>query len=51
MELSSQPRIGLLVIRVSSDKQGLDGDSPEAQREQGETYAKTHGIIITKPSC
>ncbi len=48
MDLSSQPRIGLLVIRVSSDKQGLDGDSPEAQREQGETYAKTHGIIITE---
>jgi DNA invertase Pin-like site-specific DNA recombinase len=48
MDLSSQPRIGLLVIRVSSDKQGLDGDSPEAQREQGEVYAKTHGIIITE---
>ena len=48
MDLSSQPRIGLLVIRVSSDKQGLDGDSPEAQREQGEAYAKTHGIIITE---
>ena len=40
------PRKGLLAIRVSSDKQGLDGDSPEAQREQGEAYAKTHNIVI-----
>ena len=31
MSPTSQPRIGLLAIRVSSDKQGLDGDSPEAQ--------------------
>ncbi len=45
---TSQPRIGLLAIRVSSDKQGLDGDSPEAQREQGEAYAKSHNIIITE---
>ena len=45
---NSQPRIGLLAIRVSSDKQGLDGDSPEAQREQGEAYAKAHNIIITE---
>lgn len=45
---SSQPRIGLLAIRVSSDRQGLDGDSPEAQREQGEAYAKAHNIIITE---
>ncbi len=44
----SQPRIGLLAIRVSSDKQGLDGDSPEAQREQGEAYAKAHNIVITE---
>ena len=48
MQPDSQPRIGLLVIRVSSDKQGLDGDSPEAQREQGEAYAQAHGIIITE---
>lgn len=48
MRPDNQPRIGLLVIRVSSDKQGLDGDSPEAQREQGEAYAQTHGIIITE---
>lgn len=37
-----------MAIRVSSDKQGLDGDSPEAQREQGEAYAKAHNIIITE---
>ena len=43
---SYEPRIGLLAIRVSSDKQGLDGDSPEAQREQGESYAKAHNIVI-----
>ena len=46
MSPNNQPRIGLLAIRVSSDKQGLDGDSPEAQREQGEAYAKAHNIII-----
>lgn len=45
---SDKPRVGLLAIRVSSDKQGLDGDSPEAQREQGERYAATHGIVITE---
>ncbi len=48
MSPNNQPRIGLLAIRVSSDKQGLDGDSPEAQREQGEAYAKAHNIIITE---
>ena len=26
MSPNNQPRIGLLAIRVSSDKQGLDGD-------------------------
>jgi hypothetical protein len=45
---NSRPRIGLLAIRVSSDRQGTDGDSPEAQREQGERYAATHGIVITE---
>ena len=37
-----------MAIRVSSDKQGLDGDSPEAQHEQGKAYAKAHNIIITE---
>ena len=35
-----------IAIRVSSDKQGLDGDSPEAQHEQGKAYAKADNIII-----
>ena len=48
MSPNNQPRIDLLAIRVSSDKQGLEGDSPEAQREQGEAYAKAHNIIITE---
>jgi hypothetical protein len=43
-----KPLIGLLAIRVSSDKQGLDGDSPEAQREQGIAYALNHNIVITE---
>lgn len=33
-------------IRVSTEKQGRDGDSPEAQKEQIERYAETHGITI-----
>lgn len=48
MSPTNQSRIGLLAIRISSDKQGLDGDSPETQREQGEAYAKTHNIVITE---
>jgi site-specific DNA recombinase len=35
-------------IRVSSAKQGTDGDSPEAQKEQIERFAKTHNINIKK---
>lgn len=35
-------------IRVSSIKQGVDGDSPEAQKEQLERYAQTHNINIKK---
>ncbi len=35
-------------IRVSSVKQGTDGDSPEAQREQIERFAETHNINIRK---
>ncbi len=48
MTPDNRPRIGLLAIRVSTDKQGMDGDSPEAQREQGERYAATHGIVIVE---
>lgn len=33
-------------IRVSTDKQGRDGDSPEAQREQIERFATARGIVV-----
>ena len=35
-------------IRVSSTKQGLQGDSPQAQKEQLEQFAKVHNIYIKK---
>lgn len=35
-------------IRVSSTKQGTDGDSPEAQKEQIERFAQNHNINIKK---
>lgn len=35
-------------IRVSSVKQGIQGDSPEAQKEQIEQYARNHNINIKK---
>src|ERR1035437_3738837 len=35
-------------IRISSLKQGLQGDSPEAQKEQIERFAETHNIHVTK---
>ena len=35
-------------IRVSSTKQGTDGDSPEAQKEQIERFAQSHNINIKK---
>lgn len=35
-------------IRISSVKQGLQGDSPEAQREQIERFAQSHNIHIKK---
>ena len=35
-------------IRISSVKQGLQGDSPEAQKEQIERFAETHNIHIKK---
>jgi hypothetical protein len=44
----SKRRNGILAIRVSTTKQGTDGDSPEAQREQGERYAAVHNISIVK---
>ena len=35
-------------IRVSSLKQGLQGDSPDAQKEQIDLFAKAHNINIKK---
>ena len=35
-------------IRVSSVRQGVDGDSPEAQKEQIERFAQVHNIHIKK---
>src|ERR1700733_6654571 len=45
-----KPKIenAVAAIRVSSTKQGTDGDSPEAQKEQLERFAKTHNINIKK---
>ena len=43
-----RPRNGLVAVRVSSTKQGMDGDSPEAQREQGERFCEMHNIRVAK---
>ena len=45
---NNRPRIGLLAIRISSDKQGRDGDSPEEQRKRGELFAAANNIVITE---
>ena len=41
-------RNAVAAIRVSTTKQGRDGDSPEAQKEQIERYASNKGIVIKK---
>ncbi len=38
----------VVAIRVSTTKQGTDGDSPEAQKEQAERFAENKGITIKK---
>ena len=48
MELNKPLRNGILAVRVSTVGQGIDGDSPEAQVEQGKRYAPAHGINIVK---
>ena len=35
-------------IRIPSIKQGLQGDSPDAQKEQIERFALSHNIHISK---
>ena len=43
-----RPRNGLLAVRVSTPGQGIDGDSPDAQIEQGERFAPLHNINLVK---
>jgi site-specific DNA recombinase len=45
-ELSAKNAIA--AIRVSSVKQGTEGDSPDAQREQMEQFAKSRDLTIKK---
>ena len=39
-------KVAVAAIRVSSVKQGTEGDSPEAQKEQLERYVSLHGINL-----
>ena len=48
MENLPKPENAVAAIRVSSVKQGTQGDSPEAQKEQIEQFAKSHNIHIKK---
>ena len=48
MPNDNRPRIGLLAIRVSSGKQKRDGDSPEEQRQRGESHAAVQNISIAE---
>jgi site-specific DNA recombinase len=41
-------RNGILAIRASSAKQGIDGDSPEAQHEQGIRFAVQQNINLVE---
>jgi len=43
-----KPLNAVAAIRVSTTKQGTEGDSPEAQREQIKRYAETRSIRIKK---
>lgn len=43
---SSKVRSGLLAIRVSSGKQKRDGDSPEEQRQRGESLARSQNVQL-----
>ena len=44
----TDPKRAIGAIRVSSVKQGLEGDAPEAQREQIERFAQNKGVTIAK---
>jgi len=45
---TAKPLNAVAAIRVSTTKQGTEGDSPEAQREQIKRYAETRNIRIKK---
>ena len=44
----TKPLNAIAAIRVSTTKQGTEGDSPEAQREQIEQFAQSRNIKIKK---
>ena len=48
MEHLNSIKYGVAAIRVSSSKQGLQGDSPESQLQQIKLLADRKGIIISK---
>lgn len=48
MEHLNNIKYGIAAVRVSSDKQGLQGDSPESQLQQIQIMAQRKGIIISK---
>ena len=48
MHDTPRPQNAVAAIRVSTTKQGTEGDSPEAQREQIKRYAETRNIRIKK---
>jgi hypothetical protein len=51
MSDSLKTRNAIAAIRVSTTGQGVDGDSPEAQKEQAEQYAARKGATIKSSSC
>lgn len=48
MEHLNNIKYGVAAVRVSSDKQGLQGDSPESQLQQIKIMAQRKDIIISK---
>ena len=48
MDNLPKPENAVAAIRISSLKQGLQGDSPEDQKEQIERFAENHNIKIKK---
>lgn len=48
MQPQQDDKNAVVAIRVSTTKQGTDGDSPEAQKEQAERFAQNKGATIKK---